>query len=802
MTAVFPCWSRPGARRPTTCFVEPASSSGAPAGRVLDALDRARHDWNATPEQALRFRQRQLEAIIAGWPVWIFARCSLVVVAAAVCWDHFSHLLIVSAIAVTVLCTAIRLLAARPVRAGSNAIAPSIAAYLITQGISGVIDAAALGAMFAVTGGNGRMILAAVGGALIGYCGWSLSYFPRAAATWLLTFAVAATAILIGGFGARYLSLTVLLDVDCLLILGYVLGSVTTFLSRLRSEDEAAGQRETLELLLSDFESGASDWLWETDDAGHLLRASDRFAEVLGCSPSTLTGRTLADTLPFASAPDADRLAAVLAGDTAFHGVGVDVTIERERRHLKLSGKPTSSSAASGGWRGVGADVTAEVRAQQELIRLAEFDSLTGLANRHRVLTVMDQWLSGSPHVPCTLVLFDLDDFKVVNDTLGHGAGDELLSEVAHRLQALAGPEDLLGRLGGDEFVLLRRAELSDADAEVLYARAQADVRVPARIHGRLFETRLSAGVAHAPQHGKDAEALLAHADLALYEAKRAGGDAMSFFYPELQEATERRRALLEDLRGAVRNDQLYLVFQPQVDPRTARVTGYEALLRWRHPRRGVVGPNEFIPLAEESGLISEIGEWVLRRACADAVALPADTTISVNVSAGQLKSGELERILDSALREAGLHHDRLAIEVTESVLISEGSEAQAQLHRIRKRGVKIALDDFGTGYSSLNYLRVLPIDTLKIDRSFVLELGDDPGPDTLALIRAIIAMAAALGLETVVEGIETPTQLNRFAELGVSLVQGFVYAQPLPLADALSFAPAALGSDALSRAA
>jgi EAL domain-containing protein (putative c-di-GMP-specific phosphodiesterase class I)/PAS domain-containing protein len=689
----------------------------------LDGGRSAGHTTGVSRAQAADLRRQQYVAVSVAWPAWLAARLLLFGIGAIVSWQSFAHPLIIATVVIGTACSAFEVATARALARPSGGRFASDGRYLVYKVGFAAAIAVAMAEMILPVGPQARMIGTAVAGGLIGYMSWALSYLPRAAVAWIITFATVLTLTLLTVGGVRYLPAVGLLAGDCALAIGLVLRVAATFLAGRRFQLEVIEQRETLGLLLRDFESGASDWLWETGADGRLLRVSPRFAELLGSSVPELTGAGFTDVLPFASAADDAKLAAALRADTPFHALAVNVIVALALRHLRLSGKP---SRASGGWRGVGADVSAEVRAVNELVQRCD------------------------------------------------------------QLHPAA------------EFVVLFSGLSTVPEAAARFAEIRARMSAPCEIYGRCIAIRVSGGIACAPEHAQDAEHLLAHADLALYAAKRGGGDHVAHFVPQLAEETARRRALFEDLRTAVRDDRLFLLFQPQVNPHTSQVTGYEALVRWRHPRRGVIGPAEFIPFAEESGLIVEIGEWVMPRACADAAALPAGRTVAVNVSPRQFGSG-LEFVVVAALADSGLPGAQLVIEITESSLIANGASVHAQLERIRSHGVHVALDDFGTGYSALSYLRSLPLDKLKIDRSFVVEVSDRPAPDALALVRAIVDMAEALGLETIVEGIETEDQLRRFSELGIDAVQGYVYARPLPFSEAAAFDPApALAADVL----
>jgi diguanylate cyclase (GGDEF)-like protein len=373
----------------------------------------------------------------------------------------------------------------------------------------------------------------------------------------------------------------------------------------------------------------------------------------------------------------------------------------------------------------------------------------------------------------------DLDHFKTINDTLGHAVGDALLQEVARRMLACTRRSDMVARLGGDEFAVILR-DLGGADeAEQLTRRLLEGLQAPCDVQGARIAVQASVGVAMAPRDGTDIDALLNHADLALYAAKSAGRGEFRFFTPQMATLTRRRILVEQALRGALERRELTLSFQPLVDMARWRVTGFEALLRWQHPELGEVLPAEFVAVAEEAGLIAPIGEWVIGEACHEAARWPAGLTVSVNVSPVQAISHDLLRIVQAALQHSGLAPQRLELEITESVFLHETQGTTQVLRALREAGVRIALDDFGTGYSSLAYLRRFPFDTLKIDRSFVRELMTRR--DARAIVKMIIGLAQTLHMRTVAEGVEEPAQASVLARYGCLELQGHLVARAMP---------------------
>lgn len=429
-------------------------------------------------------------------------------------------------------------------------------------------------------------------------------------------------------------------------------------------------------------------------------------------------------------------------------------------------------------------DVTERKRAEAALAHLVYHDSLTGLSNRARLEQRLDEAVARLARGTCfALHYIDLDRFKDVNDGLGHAAGDRLLIEVAERLRQCAGPLDTVARIGGDEFIVLR-AGADEADAAEFADRALRSLARPYDIRDNKIEIGASIGIALAPEDGADAATLSRKADVALYRAKGEGKGGHRFFEPEMDEEFLARRQLELDLRQALENEQLELHYQPIVDASTRRILAFEALLRWRHPERGFIPPLDFIPLAEASGLIVRIGEWVLRKACSEAARWPRDISVSVNVSSAQFKAGSLVETVAASLLAAALPASRLKIEITESIVLDASDANFEILHALNDLGVRIMLDDFGSGYSSLSYLRHFPFDTVKIDKSFVQSLEEK---SALAILKTVAELAATLGMRTIAEGVETEAQARQVAELGCAELQGYWLGRPMPAREALA---------------
>ncbi|HEX5211367.1 MAG TPA: EAL domain-containing protein [Pseudolabrys sp.] len=427
-------------------------------------------------------------------------------------------------------------------------------------------------------------------------------------------------------------------------------------------------------------------------------------------------------------------------------------------------------------------DVTDRRATDSKIFYMAHHDDLTGLANRAAV--TQEIVTAAARHdrygEPFTVLLLDLDRFKYVNDTLGHPAGDALLRAVALRLKSFLRETDVLARLGGDEFAIIQRGEADPREAaRVLAGRIIEWFTEPFNIDGNELNIGTSIGIALAPEHATDPDSLLKMADMALYRAKSAGRNGFRFFDTEMSEAAHMRHELENELRRAVQKNELELHYQPIINTRSRKICAAEALVRWRHPVKGLIAPGHFIPLAEETGLITQIGEWVLRAACAEAVTWPANIKLAVNLSPVQFRKSNLSDVVMSVLAETGLSADRLEFEITETALIESATECLPTLHQFKDVGITVALDDFGTGYSSFSQLTIFPFDRIKIDRSFTKNMITHS--DSAAIISATVTLAQGLDIETTAEGVETAEQYELLRLAGVTQQQGYLFKRPGP---------------------
>ena len=627
---------------------------------------------------------------------------------------------------------------------------------------------------------------------MIGAGGFALSGVPMAATGFVAVIGLGGLVAMLRWDAPIAAGVAVMLVVYCAVVIASVWAYARTLGARLVAEAQAARQGEVIGLLLRDFEDHASDLLWETDARGRFVHVAPRLSVVLGVPPERLR-RLRASALIGRRARGSDEADAhwrelrnAIGSGLAFRDLPICVsTRDGGAQWWSLSGRPLlDERGRPRGWRGVASDVTDRQLAHRRLSWLAHNDALTGLMNRTQFRELLHSWLQPlhGNRGALAVVVLDLDGFKQVNDSRGHAAGDLLLQAFGERLLSVARRHDAVARLGGDEFAMILHGARGREDVGPILERVFAAFAAPARVLEHSVALRASVGVALAPRDGTDVDTLLQHADAAMYAAKQQGGHRACYFDAALAEVGRRRSVLARDLAGAVARGELALVYQPQVRTTDFAVAGFEALLRWRHPVHGDVSPAEFVSIAESSGAMPAIGQWVLAEACRQARGWPLPVRVSVNVSPTQLAAPEfVDRVIEATL---GLPPDRVELEITESVLVDDTAAAVATLNALRGRGYRIALDDFGTGYSALGYLRRFPFDTLKIDRSFVSDLTHDN--EAQVIVDTILAMARALGMAAVAEGVESPREVTMLRERGCAMLQGYLVSRPLP-ADAVA---------------
>jgi diguanylate cyclase (GGDEF)-like protein len=543
-------------------------------------------------------------------------------------------------------------------------------------------------------------------------------------------------------------------------------------------ERDLQAQNERFDIAINNMTQG----LLLYDSSARLIVCNDRYITMYGLSFDVVKpGLSLRDLLLHRSEihsfrGDVDEYCASVMRGVAM-GKTTDILTETpDGRSILIVNKPV----AGGGWVATHEDVTERRRAEAKIRHLAHYDALTDLPNRALFHERLREELAGiAPGDQLAVLYIDVDEFKSVNDTLGHLVGDELLKSVASRLRRCAKPCEFVARLGGDEFAIVKAPVKTQTDVANLVARVIKAIRVPFDCLGHRVTTDASIGVALAPQHGADLEHILKNADLAMYAAKSAGRRTWRFFEPEMDARVKSRRVLEMDLRQAIADGALEIYYQPCVNLYDNTITGCEALVRWRHPERGMISPAEFIPIAEETGMINELGEWVLTRACAEAMTWPEDIKLAVNVSPVQFRSGSLALKVIAALAASRLPASRLELEITEAVLIRDDDTALAILHQLRTIGVRIALDDFGTGYSSLSYLQRFPFDKIKIDRCFINDIAEPDGSS--CIVKAVVNIAAARHMITIAEGVETSQQHELLRSLGCEEMQGYLFSPAIP---------------------
>ncbi|SFQ15635.1 PAS domain S-box-containing protein/diguanylate cyclase (GGDEF) domain-containing protein [Bradyrhizobium sp. Ghvi] len=546
-----------------------------------------------------------------------------------------------------------------------------------------------------------------------------------------------------------------------------------------RAKGELGRQQIVLDTALENMSQG----LCMFDATGKIMLFNERYAAMLGRTGMALTGRLLVDVVREEQAAgqwkgDADEFFARLVADARDGRTTTDV-VTRFDRSIRVVNQPMQG----GGWVATFEDITEWLEAQAKISHMARHDALTNLPNRVLFHEQLEQGLRlAGANDQLAVLCLDLDHFKDINDSLGHPIGDALLKEVGRRLKATVGDHDTVARLGGDEFAVVQIGRSEEAAARALAGRLVEVISAPYEIDDHQIVIGVSIGISLSPQDGSDPDELLKNADLALYRAKADGRGTYRFFETGMDARAQARRLLDMDLRAALQRNEFQPYYQPIRDVASDRVVAFEALLRWNHPQRGLISPLNFIPLAEETGLIIQLGELVLKAACADATTWPADIGVAVNLSPVQFRNPNLIASVTEALEHSGLASGRLELEITESVLLQNSEATLTTLHELRAMGVRISLDDFGTGYSSLSYLRSFPFDKIKIDRSFVSELATRQ--DSVAIIRAVTGLGRSLGIVTTAEGVENDAQLELLRREGCTQAQGYLFSHPRPASD------------------
>ncbi len=545
--------------------------------------------------------------------------------------------------------------------------------------------------------------------------------------------------------------------------------------------------------LLDSLEEAGLGWFWASDATGRLIYLSNAASEELGLDNGDAIGHQITDLFQPDDDPTSEQsqrpLKFLFAAHSSIGPITVKVAGKKSDVWWEVAAKPqTNADGEFTGYHGSAKDISASHERRRDAEKLSKYDSLTGLANRHFMAKQLDTTLTAfrSAKRSVALLMLDLDRFKQVNDTLGHPAGDELLKQVADRLQRIIGDKGEIGRLGGDEFQVMLpdmddRGDLGDLALRIVQMLSQ-----PYSIDGMRAVIGTSVGVAIAPYDGIEAEELVKAADLALYSAKCEGRGQYRFYSSDLKEGVNERARIEEDLRDAILKSELQMHYQPIVNAKTHRVECMEALMRWEHSERGMISPADFIPVAEDVGIIREMGAWALNEVCQQVTRWPSSVRAAINVSAVQFSSDDFVKVVEQALKSTGVNPAQIELEITESVFIGDLERTFRLFKQLKSLGVKLALDDFGTGYSSLSYLRDAPFDKIKIDQSFVRGCSADDSNNP-AIIAAVVGLAGALGMETVAEGVENKDELETVKKQGASHLQGILFSRAIPPQDVLA---------------
>src|SRR6476659_503272 len=622
----------------------------------------------------------------------------------------------------------------------------------------------------------GTQAIAASVMAGLGVGGLGLVVIPQCAMSWMVAFTVGVGgALVIGRDNVPFQNM-----LSIIFTLGVSITVVMTVarwaFHQLKMNADVGSQSESAALLLQEYEQRGVGWLWQVDGENRCTYISSRMSALLGRPASQLIGHSFAALLGGHA-----ELGRVLLEKQPFNALEMELGTPRGPRWISMAGDPIIDTAGRfEGFRGVGSDITEIRQTQERLTHLANMDVLSGLPNRGRVRQLLGEALreATANNHSCAILFLDLDGFKPVNDTFGHPKGDAVLRAVAKRLVTEVGSSGTVGRMGGDEFAIVIPDAQSRRKVEGLADRIIVSIKEPYLIDQIEIQIGVSIGCAFGPIDGATVDDLILKADLALYQAKDAGRGVARYFSSELQSEQEDRVRLETDLRQAIAAKQFHLVFQPLINAKSQKLIGFEALIRWNHPQRGYVPPNVFIPVAEESGLMPAIGDWVIDEACRAAASWPEPITVALNISPKQIIQPALPNTVSEALSRFKVAANRIELEVTEGVFLGDNGATLDTLKRLRALGVGIALDDFGTGYSSIGYLNKAVFHKLKIDGSFVREAGTRP--ENVAIIQSIVQLAKSFRMTVTAEGVETAEDFERMRELGCDIIQGYLFGKPL----------------------
>ncbi|PYB75353.1 putative bifunctional diguanylate cyclase/phosphodiesterase [Rhizobium wuzhouense] len=765
--------------------------SAAPGASWIDRFWRL-GEGGQTAEEAPLIRAVRLSIVGKNTPWMMAANIGNASLAALAFWDS------PSALAVNLICGSLIAIAAytsivwwharmrpSPERASVRGTRKAVLNAMVLSGLWASLVVVA----YADATETQRMVLIALTVGMAGGGGFALATIPPASLAFCGMMGLGATIALAGDNSMVGVYLFSLYVIFAAIIIRSSLAVCASLTEKVRAKMAADEQRDVINLLLNDFEENTADWLWGADEDLRLERASSRFCEQLATPDSLIVGKLMVDAIPFAThfmaeieqIGDRDSFRRKLEARQSFRDVDICIEQAGELGIWSLTAKAIhDESGRFVGYRGVGRDVTANRQTRLRIEHMARHDPLTDVGNRvllnedlARAVSRLERFGDGF-----SLLLLDLDRFKQVNDNHGHAGGDELLREVAGLLQQMCGESDTLARLGGDEFVILHMSGDDPKSAGNLAARIIKRLGQPFHLRSGTAHVGVSIGLACAPLDGTCPDQLMRNADLALYRAKADGRNRFRYFDSSL-DATARRRNLIEqELALAVSLGTLDLSFQPLIDAQSGTVVCAEALLRWNHTRLGPISPAEFIPIAEETGLITSIGAWVLREAIRISKDWPDHVRVAVNLSSRQFLSPGLVPMVENALKANAMRPGRLELEVTESLLMNSTPGVEHTLKTLGKLGVRIALDDFGTGFSSLSYLRRFRFDKLKIDQSFISDM--ETNDDGRAIVESVIRLAKDLRMSVAAEGVETQSQLTMLRQLGCCEIQGYLVAKPM----------------------